>query len=225
MTERPTNERRGAIIAGFGANALDADEAADLTLLTDALGDPSTWAEPAPGLEDSVAHAVGRADAAATPPAPGRIERVDHTRRMSRRLIGLAAAAVIAVVALVGGTLAVARHGGHPDFSAQLTATELAPGARGSADVVKRAEGFRVKLETDDLPLLPSNEYYQAWLKNADGTLVSIGTFSKSGGGYVTLWSGVSPVEFNTITVTIETADNVQASSGRRVLVGTVHAG
>ncbi len=224
MTERPTNERRGAIIAGFGANALDADEAADLTLLTDALGDPSTWAEPAPGLEDSVAHAVGHAAPAATPTSD-RVDRAQRTRRASRRLIGLSAAAAIAIVALVGGTLAVTRHGARPDFSAQLTATALAPGAHGSADIAKRAEGFRVKLKTDDLRPLPSNEYYQAWLKNAHGTLVSIGTFSKSGGGYVTLWSGVSPVDYNTITVTIETADNVQASSGRRVLVGPVHTG
>lgn len=225
MTDRPTNERRGAIIAGFGANALDADEAADLTLLTDALGDPSTWAEPAPGLEDSVARAVGRAEPTTTTPESGRAHGSQRARRPARRLAALAAAAAIAVVALVGGTLAVTGHDAHPDFSARLTATELAPGAHGSADIAQRAEGFRVKLETDDLPLLPSNEYYQAWLKNADGTLVSIGSFSKSGGGYVTLWSGVSPVDFNTITVTIETADNVQASSGRRVLVGTVHAG
>jgi Anti-sigma-K factor rskA len=71
---------------------------------------------------------------------------------------------------------------------------------------------------------LPNGEYYQAWLKNAAGALVPIGTFS-SADASITLWSGVSPRDFPTITVTIESADNHQASSGRRVLVGEVHAG
>ena len=38
----------------------------------------------------------------------------------------------------------------------------------------------------------------------------------------VVLWAGVSPVEFSTLTVTEEEADGDQASSGRRVLVGTI---
>jgi hypothetical protein len=58
-------------------------------------------------------------------------------------------------------------------------------------------------------------------LKNAAGTLVPIGTFSSSD-GHVTLWSGVSPKDFPTITVTIESPDNDQESSGRRVLVGEI---
>ena len=36
------------------------------------------------------------------------------------------------------------------------------------------------------------------------------------------LWAGVSPVVFPTLTVTREAADNVQDSSGDRVLVGTL---
>ena len=51
-----------------------------------------------------------------------------------------------------------------------------------------------------------------------------IGTFSSSD-GRVTLWSGVSPKEFPTITVTIEAADGDQGSSGRRVLTGDVRTG
>jgi hypothetical protein len=50
--------------------------------------------------------------------------------------------------------------------------------------------------------------------------LVPIGTFNE--GEDVTLWAGVSPEEFSTITVTRERADNDQESSGERVLVGTV---
>ena len=40
----------------------------------------------------------------------------------------------------------------------------------------------------------------------------------------MTLWAGVSPVDFPTLTITQEQADGEQASSGQRVLVGTVTA-
>jgi hypothetical protein len=59
-------------------------------------------------------------------------------------------------------------------------------------------------------------------LKDASGTLVPIGTFSSSD-DRVTLWSGVSPAKFPTLTITIEPVDNNQASSGQRVLMGDVH--
>jgi hypothetical protein len=60
---------------------------------------------------------------------------------------------------------------------------------------------------------------YEAWLRNRAGVLVPIGTFNE--GRRVTLWAGVSPKEFPTLTVTRERADGAQASSGQKVLVGT----
>ena len=74
-----------------------------------------------------------------------------------------------------------------------------------------------------ELPPLPPGQYYEAWLKNAQGVSVPIGTFSSSQ-DYVTLWAGASPDEFPIICVTIEAADNNQASSGQTVLVGQLHA-
>jgi len=59
--------------------------------------------------------------------------------------------------------------------------------------------------------------------RNDAGTLVPIGTFNE--GQDVTLWAGVSPVDFPTLTVTREEADGDQASSGEKVLVGTVDTG
>ena len=53
--------------------------------------------------------------------------------------------------------------------------------------------------------------------------LVPIGTFNE--GQDVTLWAGVSPKDFTTLTVTREQADGDQASSGERVLVGPVDTG
>jgi hypothetical protein len=53
--------------------------------------------------------------------------------------------------------------------------------------------------------------------------LVPIGTFNE--GLKVTLWAGVSPQQFTTLTVTRERADGNQDSSGEKVLVGTVDTG
>ena len=114
--------------------------------------------------------------------------------------------------------------GSGPDYQTELAATALAPDAHGSADIASTDAGFRVTLDARDLPELQPGEYYQAWLKNAADTLVPIGSFS-SDDDAVTLWSGVSPKDFPTMTVTIESTDNDQSSSGRRVLVGTIRAG
>jgi hypothetical protein len=79
-----------------------------------------------------------------------------------------------------------------------------------------------LELKARDLPRLDGGRFYQAWLKapGPDGRTVPIGTFSEGNGDVVTLWSGVSPVKFPTLTVTIEAPDGDQASSGQRVLVG-----
>ncbi|HKA04139.1 MAG TPA: anti-sigma factor, partial [Acidimicrobiales bacterium] len=64
-----------------------------------------------------------------------------------------------------------------------------------------------------------NGHFYQAWLKKGD-ILVPVGTFNE--GRKVTLWAGVSPKEFTMFTVTREAADGNQASSGDRVLAGTI---
>jgi hypothetical protein len=226
MTERPTNEEREALIAGDRAGALEPDEAAELTLLADLLADPSAWAEPNAGLEDAIVRAVAVAKptptTAATPTATEQHRRAGPRRR---RVVVWAAAAVAAAAITVATVATVTGGGGtSPDYRAALSATSVAPGAQATADITHTSAGFRINLDARGLPPLPPGEYYQAWLTNAAGTLVPIGTFSSSD-GHVTLWSGVSPKDFPTITVTIESEDNDQASSGRRVLAGHVRAG
>ena len=133
-------------------------------------------------------------------------------------LVGAAAAAVIVVVAAM-----VVLPGGQDDtvtFSMALEPTEALPAAAGSAELTRTDSGWRIELDATGLPRLDAGDFYQAWLRNEDGTLVPIGTFNE--GADVVLWAGVSPVDFPTLTVTRETADNVQDSSGDRVLVGTI---
>lgn len=92
-------------------------------------------------------------------------------------------------------------------------------GVPGEVRTEKLGSGWRIELDTE-LPRLDNGQYYQAWLKDDAGTLVPIGTFNE--GEDVVLWAGVSPLEFNTFTVTREKADGDQASSGDRVLTGTL---
>ena len=222
MNERRTNEEREALLAGDRAGALEPEEAAELALLADVLADPSLWTEPSAALEDAVVHAVVNAEPTAIPKpvtAVGRAERPRHWRRFA-----LSAGGIAATIAIVFGAVMATEGGAGTDFTARLSATALAPGSRASAGITHNGAGFRVTLNAHGLPVLPAGRYYQAWLKNAAGTLVPIGTFSSSD-GRITLWSGVSPKDFPTLTVTIEATDNNQASSGLRVLVGVVHSG
>ena len=218
MIERSNNEERQRLLAGDEAASLGPDEAVELAMLTDVLGDESTWAEPRATLEDAIVQAIAAA------PAESDLKEAQAARRRrpsARRwfLAPAAAAAAIAVVALVGSV------GGDPsaDFTAQLAATQLVPGARASAAVTRNEGGFRIALRASGLSSLPDGQYYEAWLKNSSGTSVPVGTFSSSSSP-VTLWSGVSPADFPTMTITIELDDNNQASSGRVVLVGEARA-
>jgi anti-sigma factor RsiW len=172
--------------------------------------------------------AVALAQAAATevdaPPAlRARIDAKRGARRAhgTRRIVAIGAVATVAVAAVVG--LSVFRSGSSSlRFKAALAATALAPGAKGQATLTKTSSGWRVELDASGLPRLDGGRFYEAWLRNRAGVLVPVGTFNE---GYrVTLWAGVPPTAFTTLTVTREQADGNQGSSGEKVLVGTVSA-
>ncbi len=132
-------------------------------------------------------------------------------------------AAVTAVLAVAIG-LAVFRSGSSGEsFNAALAPTDLVPSARGEATLTKTSSGWRIELDATGLPRLAGDRFYEAWLRDPAGTLVPVGTFNE--GRKVTLWAGVSPKSFTTLTVTREQADGDQSSSGEKVLVGTVDTG
>jgi hypothetical protein len=126
----------------------------------------------------------------------------------------------LVVVALVLGALVVAMLVGREDKDEPEAAFTVALGSTGTGDIRPLPSGWRVELDIDDLPRLDDGRFYQAWFKADDGTLVPIGTFNE--GTDVILWAGVSPVDYPTFTITRESADNDQASSGDRVFVGQV---
>jgi Anti-sigma-K factor rskA, C-terminal len=132
-------------------------------------------------------------------------------------LIGAVATAVLAVA--IGLTVFRSDPSGER-FRAALAPTGLVPGATGEATLTKTASGWRIELDAPGLPRLEAGRFYEAWLRNPAGLLVPVGTFNE--GRRVTLWAGVSPKQFRMLTVTRERADGDQASSGEKVLVGTV---
>jgi hypothetical protein len=150
-----------------------------------------------------------------------RIEARRHRRRTfaPTRLVAVGAAAV-AVLAVAIGVAVITSGTSSQRFRAALGPTDLAPAANGEASLTKTSSGWRIELHATGLPRLDNGRFYEAWLRNSAGVLVPIGTFNE--GKNVTLWAGVSPKTFTTLTVTRERANGDQASSGEKVLVGTV---
>jgi hypothetical protein len=208
-------------LEGDHVESLDEVDRADLDEFRALLGHPATWAEPGSGLEDSVVAAIAEEAQARVPSAPASQRRLRGRRRRLRPVVALgvvaAAAVVVAVAITVGNGGPAAQR-----FRMEVAGTALAPGAHGRAILTKTPSGWRIELRATGLPRLAGGRYYEAWLKNAKGMLVPVGTFNDARN--VTLWAGVKPVDFPTLTVTRQQANGNPASSGRRVLTGTISA-
>jgi Anti-sigma-K factor rskA len=199
--------------------------------------DPTPAATPAPAAQPAQAaqptrlgrpaRAARRASAA--PPEPPRQRQAHKPRRrfpsilLERPLyMAGALAGVVAIIAVV--TLFTHQGGSNGPsqlrFAMVVNGTDLSPGAHGSATLVKESSGWHITLNATGLPHLTNGRYYQAWLKNSAGILVPVGTFNDAVN--VTLWSGVPVTQFQTLTVTRQQANGNPASSGQRVLTGTV---
>jgi hypothetical protein len=230
-----SDDDRIAYLAGDAVEALTARERAELDEVRALLEDPAMWAQPDPALEDRVVAAI--AEEARDRPAGAPVGRTAlHRRLVPRGPLGaitavaariprrpryafagaLAAAAVVLIVALAASNPAPRAQ----QFAMVVSGTGTAPGAHGSATLTKTSSGWRIELSATGLPRLSNGRYYEAWLKSPDGTLVPVGTFNEA--SHVTLWSGVPPTGFPSLTVTPQTADGNPASSGKPVLAGTI---
>jgi Anti-sigma-K factor rskA, C-terminal len=214
-----------AYLAGEAPEAVDSAERAELDTLRDLLSDQAVWVEPRPGLEDRVVGAVTDAVDTAATSVEDQPASVDGGEVVALRpgwirytLLGAAAA----VLFVVGLTIGLTHNGNEPvDFQASLAGTDLAPHASGEATMTKTVSGWKIQLHAEGLPRLDNGAYYEAWLKNEKGMLVPIGTFNQP--NEVTLWAGVPPSSFPTLTVTRQLANGNPASSGQVVLIGTSH--
>jgi len=164
------------------------------------------------------------ADVEAPPALRARIAAPARPRRAPmRRGLAVAGAAVPIVLAIAIGWRALDSGTTAQQFHAALAPTPAAPGAGGAVTFTKTVSGWRIELDATGLPRRQGSLFYEAWLRNSAGVLVPIGTFNE--GRKVTLWAGVSPRDYPTLTVTRERADGDQSSSGDKVLAGTARPG
>ena len=210
-----------------------ADEEARLAALADGTRDPELEARVAESSDlaallaeqtRAVALLRGAAEEVGAPASlRSRVNELRQPKRAARRspfvwagaAATAAAAAALGVVIFTGG-------GASPLFRSNLEPASAALGSGGTASFTKTRSGWRIDLDAGGLPRLEGGRFYEAWLKDANGVLVPIGTFNE--GRDVTLWASVSPKDFTVITVTREQADGDQASSGDRVLAGPIVA-
>lgn len=151
---------------------------------------------------------AGRAnagDAGPIPPAPPPPRR--------RPWAGIAAAAVVLAIALVG--VGLARRGPAVEATARLDALE--EGAAGTAVLVSDGAGRAVRI--DDSRLAAVDGYYEVWLADpALQRLVSLGPYAE--GEPKRLPEGLDVGDYPVVDVSIEPLDGDPAHSGRSVLRG-----
>jgi hypothetical protein len=224
---RPDDDLIAYLSGDDGGESLSDHERADVDDLRALLKAPATWERPDPHLEDRVVVAIAE-EARARPQekarsASARARRPTLRRRLALRRPVLALGAAAAVVAAIVIAVSVNNTSQAPQqFAMVISGTGLAPSAHGAATLTKTSSGWRIGLSATGLPHLANGRYYQAWLKNPSGVLVPVGTFNDARN--VTLWAGVRPPEFPTLTVTRQQANGNPASSGQRVLTGTIRA-
>ena len=109
--------------------------------------------------------------------------RIEARRRAKRawlpRGVVLAGTAVTAVLAIGIGVAVLASGSSAESFHAALRPTDLAPAASGAATMTKTSSGWRIELRATGLLRRDAPLFYEAWLRNAAGVLVPIGTFNE----------------------------------------------
>jgi anti-sigma-K factor RskA len=144
-----------------------------------------------------------------------RLARPKPRRRRLALALPVPAAAVVLLIAALG-----VFSSGPAAEAFQVGLVSPVGATAGKATLTKTTSGWRIELRASGLPRLDNGRFYEAWLRNRAGVLVPVGTFNE--GKKVTLWAGVSPVDFPLMTVTRERDDGNQASSGLKVLAGTI---
>lgn len=163
-----------------------------------------------------------RAQAAAAHPGTS-VRALSSERRPT--LVRWAAAAAVVIALLVSGVaLAVAGRDRSAD-DVEFAGALVGPGAEATATVRRTAIGRVVHLETDELQILPTGEFYEVWFASANDSperpdRISAGTFHPDAQGRtdVQLAAAVDPALFPVLLVTAEPGDGDPAPSGPEVL-------
>lgn len=219
-----------AHLAGCGDCAREFEELSAVTRMLDMAAAPH---ELPPDLEARTMLAVERADADAAVTARP-VARTAHRAApaapsaFGSRFVRLAAAAVVAAVVLGGAAFAGARLlGGDEPGTLEVQAVLVGDNGRieVAAEVRKVGIGRIVEFRTDDLPILPTGEFYELWFVGPGDSperpnRISAGTFhpDEDGRSHVTLTAAVDPAKYPVLVVTAEPGDGNPAPSDVEVL-------
>ena len=177
--------------------------------------------DPAPDRVAALRAAVAQraVDAPNTAPAA-------NVRRLPR-LLAVVAAAAVAVAFLAGANLVDSDDTDPTAGMVEFEAALRSPGGDSTAEVVgiKTGIGRIVRLDSDDLPILPKGEYYEVWFVGPGDTpakpnRISAGTFhpDDQGRSEVELTAAVDPAKYPELAVTAEPGDGNPAPNGPEVL-------
>lgn len=137
---------------------------------------------------------------------------------------GSVAAALLVVAVLGMGLLQMLTSGS--STRVPLTATTLAPGAGGEAQIEEVGKNFRVDLEVWGMPELEEGEYYEMWYYAEGGGRISCGTFRVGPEGRMTvdLSAPATAGDYPEIEITREPDDGNPKASGEGALEGELRS-
>jgi Anti-sigma-K factor rskA, C-terminal len=179
------------------------------------LEDPAVWAEVPPDLR-----ARTLAEATGSPAIPVRPASRPTRFGGHRRLLLVAAAALVALGVAGGLRLALAGDSEPAGVEVALAGTENLPGAAATVEPRDEPAGVSVTLDVAGIPPAPDGSFYEVWLVGDSGK-VSAGTFHRRGDeDEITLWLGVDPADYDAITVTRQPSAGGTTAEGVVVLRG-----
>ncbi|HSM45996.1 MAG TPA: anti-sigma factor [Acidimicrobiia bacterium] len=203
-----TDDRADYLAAATGQGPT---ERARLDLIRQILASEAAWAEPPPEVADRLLAAIGSTKRSAVATRSPRRRRWGWAAAIS----GAAAAAAVALAGVFGVFSAP------NEQVVEIAGTDLEPAATGEAAIGETDAGWWIRLDIEQLPAAEPGTYYEGWMWNDQGEGVSIGTFHLRGGTEpVVLWSGVDPIDYPAIWVTLEDEDGDPSASDRVVMRG-----
>jgi len=182
------------------------DEARDLRLVHERLADLANMEETPPReLRDRVLTEI-----------PG--------RRMRRFPLVAAAAAVLCAFVVLGVLFSTGFFAPEEVASADLKATDLAPGAGGEIQLYGSGDNMDVRLEAWGMPPCKADEYYELWFVG-DEERVSGGSFTVGPSGRVQVDLNAPRLAgaYPQVGVTKETSPGPPGASDNKMLGGELH--
>ena len=169
-------------------------------------------------------HLADLASVTETPPSGLKERVIDGMPRRERRRVPLAivaAAAVLCVLAVLGGLYSSAIFGREAVASATLKPTDLAPRAGGELRVREDDPNARAELEVWGLPQPGKDEYYELWFGTEKGRM-SAGTFTVDADGRDIVYMSVpeEASEYQRVGITLEKFPREPRMSSAKVVLG-----